>query len=146
MDYTDYKNKYYQKEYMLYFDKLDEIRELIVDDLGPASPEYDYIESDIFEKAYKAQSETCNLIVRYFEDDKFARAYACRPYSEGIMILMDKTINEYNIIVIEEDDGSWFPSQYYSGMRTNKHNFISLVSEALGIFNSNFDSSKTLYG
>lgn len=142
----DYRDEYYQKEYELYFDRLDDIRDLIIDDLGPACPEFDCIESDVFENAYKSQSETCNLITRYYEDDNYARAYAVSPYKEGIMILMNKKSKEYNIIVIGEDDGCWFPTHYYDGIRTDKHNFISLVSEALGIFNSNFDSSKTLYG
>lgn len=145
MDYNTYKNEYYQKEYMLYFDKLDEIRELIIEDLGPACPEYDCLESDMYNDAYKNQSETCNLITRYFEDDNYARSYAVSPYEEGIMVLMDKKSNEYNIIVIGEDDGCWFPTHYYNGMSTKKSTFITLVTEALGIFNSNFDSSKTLY-
>lgn len=142
----DYRSEYYKKEYEIYFDELDNIRDIIIDDLGPASPECDCIESNLFEDAYKCQSEACNLITRYFEDDNYARAYAVHTYSEGIMILFDKKTNNYNIIVIGEDDGSWFPTHYYSGIGTNKSNFIHLVSEALGIFNSNFDSSKTLYG
>lgn len=141
-----YRNEYYRQEYMLYFDKLDEIRELIVNDLGPACPEFDCIESDIYKDAYKAQSESGDLIIRYFEDDNYARSYAVSPYEEGIMILMNKKSNKYNIIVIGEDDGCWFLTHYYDGICTKKSSFITLVSEALGVFNSNFDSSKTLYG
>lgn len=126
--------------YDLYNDSLDELRGIIYDDLGPATPEVDYIESNIVEHAFHSPSEKCNTITRYFEDDEYVRAYAVEVYTEGIMIIFNKKNRTYNIIVIQEDDGCWFPSQYYEGIKCIKSTFISLLTEAISIFNSNFNS------
>lgn len=131
-----------KNNYEKYENQLQELRDIIYTDLGIATPETDYIESDIFEKAYHSPSEKCNLITRYFEDDKYVRAYAVKAFGEGIMIIFDKTLNSYNIIVLTEDDGYWYPTDYYSGITMLKSTFISLLTEAISIFNSNFNSEK----
>lgn len=128
--------------YNIYYEKLRLIKNIINNDLCYASPEIKDVESSIFKDALKSASEQGNLITRYFEDDEYARAYCVEPYHDGIMIIFDKSIKTYNIIVIEEDDGAWFPTQYYDGIIANKSSFVCLLSEAIFIFNSNFNSEK----
>ena len=134
------ENKILKNNYNLYCNKLDFLRELIISDLGPASPEFNEVETNLFNGAWKSQSENFNVITRYFEDNEYVRAYCCYPYSEGVMILFDKKLKSYNIIIIEEDNSVWFPSHYYYGTSINKSSFIYLLTEVISIFNSNFNS------
>lgn len=125
-----------QKDYQQYEDNLNEIHSIVYDDLNSATSENDYIESNLFKNAYHSPSEKCNIITRYFEDNEYARAYAVKACSGGIMILFNKTTELYNIITLGEDDGSWFPTEYYEGFSTTKSDFIYLLTEALGTFNN----------
>lgn len=136
---------YYEKRFETYNKELELLSELIMNDLGPASPEIGDVETDLVDGAWKSQSEKCNMITRYFEDDKYARSYSTMSYHEGIMVLFDKSVGTYNIIVIGEDDGCWFPSDYYYGIVTDKSTFICLLTEAISIFNSNFNSEPYKY-
>lgn len=87
-------------------------------------------------KSYKRASERCNSIIRYYEDDRFVRAYSLVAYEGGIVIIYDKFYKTYYTIILGEDDGSWFPRDSWNFR--GKSTFIACLSEALSIFNSNF--------
>ena len=122
----------------------DTIEDLIRDDTSILSPEADnYVEplhtamnNPKYSSGHVA-SEKCSMITRYYEDDKFARAYGLRTYEGGIAIIYDKYYGRYYTIVLGEDDGAWFPRESWSF--TRKSDYIACMSEALSIFNSNFN-------
>lgn len=56
------ENKILKNNYNLYCNKLDFLMELIISDLGPASPEFNEVETNLFNGAWKSQSENFNVI------------------------------------------------------------------------------------
>lgn len=81
-------------------------------------------------------SEKGGMITRYYEDDRFARAYGLIAYKGGIAIICDKQYNEYYTTILGEDDGAWFPRESWA---FDKSDYIACIAEALSIFNSNFN-------
>lgn len=74
---------------------------------------------------------------KYYEDDRFARAYGLRAYEGGVAIIYDKFWNKYYTVILGEDDGAWFPRESWTF--TRKSDYIACMSEALSILNSNFN-------
>lgn len=94
----------------------EEVENVIIKDTSALNPERngeDIIIYSAFEtkkcKSYKRASERCNSIIRYYEDDRFVRAYSLVAYEGGIVIIYDKFYKTYYTIILGEDDGSWFP-------------------------------------
>lgn len=121
----------------------EEIEFIIIKDTSPLSPEredeYESICSSFYtkeHKSYKRITERCNSIIRYYESDRFVRAYSLVPYEGGIAIIYDKFYKNYYTITLGEDDGSWFPVDSWNFRE--KNTYIACLSEALSIFNSNF--------
>lgn len=121
----------------------EEVENVIIKDTSALNPERngeDIIIYSAFEtkkyKSYKRASERCNSIIRYYEDDRFVRAYSLVAYEGGIVIIYDKFYKTYYTIILGEDDGSWFPRDSWNFRE--KTTFIACLSEALSIFNSNF--------
>lgn len=121
----------------------EEVENVIIKDTSALNPERngeDIIIYSAFEtkkcKSYKRASERCNSIIRYYEDDRFVRAYSLVAYEGGIVIIYDKFYKTYYTIILGEDDGSWFPRDSWNFR--GKATFIACLSEALSIFNSNF--------
>ena len=84
---------------------------------------------------------TCDIATRYYEDENYARAYALTPYGSGVAIFADKKEDRYTLFMLGEDDGAWFVStvHYLAWVNySNKLTFVSLISEALSIFNANY--------
>lgn len=121
----------------------EEIEFIIIKDTSPLSPkredEYESICSSFYTKGYKSYkriTERCNSIIRYYESDRFVRAYRLVPYEGGVAIIYDKFYKNYYTITLGEDDGSWFPVDSWNFRE--KNTYIACLSEALSIFNSNF--------
>ncbi len=121
----------------------EEVENVIIKDTSALNPERngeDIIIYSAFEtkkcKSYKRASERCNSIIRYYEDDRFVRAYSLVAYEGGIVIIYDKFYKTYYTIILGEDDGSWFPVDSWNFRE--KNTYIACLSEALSIFNSNF--------
>lgn len=121
----------------------EEIEFIIIKDTSPLSPEredeYESICSSFHtkeHKSYKRITERCNSIIKYYESDRFVRAYSLVPYEGGIAIIYDKFYKNYYTITLGEDDGSWFPVDSWNFRE--KNTYIACLSEALSIFNSNF--------
>lgn len=55
----------------------------------------------------------------------------------GVAIIYDKFWNKYYTVILGEDDGAWFPRESWTF--TRKSDYIACMSEALSIFNSNFN-------
>lgn len=107
---------------------------------SPESDDYEEIsvvDNGKVYKGYKHAMEKGDVCVRYYEDDDYVRAYALIPYYNGYVILFDKKYHSYFTSILGEDDGSWFLIDADWPIHL-KSNFIACVSEALGIFNSNF--------
>jgi hypothetical protein len=121
----------------------EEIDNLIREDTAISSPELDdsyvpihtALETSKY-KSYKHSSECCSLITRYYEDNRFARAYGLMVYEGGIAIIYDKYLGLYYTITLGEDDGVWFPKDCWNFSK--KSDYIACMAEALSIFNSNF--------
>lgn len=121
----------------------EEIEFIIIKDTSPLSPEredeYESICSSFCTKEYKSYkriTERCNSIIRYYKSDRFVRAYSLVPYEGGVAIIYDKFYKNYYTITLGEDDGSWFPVDSWNFRE--KNTYIACLSEALSIFNSNF--------
>lgn len=121
----------------------EEIEFIIIKDTSHLSPgredEYESICNSFYTKEYKSYkriTERCNSIIRYYESDRFVRAYSLVPYEGGVAIIYDKFYKNYYTITLGEDDGSWFPVDSWNFRE--KNTYIACLSEALSIFNSNF--------
>lgn len=121
----------------------EEVENVIIEDTSALSPERNGEDIIIYSafgtnkcKSYKRVSERCNSIIRYYEDDRFVRAYSLVAYEGGIVIIYDKFYETYYTIILGEDDGNWFPRDSWNF--SEKTTFIACLSEALSIFNSNF--------
>lgn len=123
------------------FEDYKEINKIVCLDLMSSSPEqesYYYPLHTALDGKYKTignSMERCNSINRYYEDDCFARAYSIECYEGGIAIFYNKQNNRFYIYILGEDDGSWFIRESWN---FNKLTFISKLSEAFSMFNSNF--------
>lgn len=122
----------------------DTIYDLIINDTAILSPETDNytepIHTAMSNPKYSSghvASEKCGMITRYYEDDRFAIAYGLRAYEGGVAIIYDKFWNKYYTVILGEDDGAWFPRESWTF--TRKSDYIACMSEALSIFNSNFN-------
>ena len=121
-----------------------DLRDLVYSDLSSSSPELCvFTDCPHFDNGWKNSSSSCNTITRYYEDSESARAYCVRPYREGVMIFYDKRDIErkgpWKVVMLGEDDGFWFPQE--SIYNTEKKEFIYLITEAISIFNANFNEN-----
>lgn len=121
----------------------EEVDDLIRCDTAYACPECTEETTMIFDgmEGFHCADEKCGVITRYYEDNKTARAYALTPYSSGFCIIYDKPTESYFSAVLGEDDGAWFLVDYPWTI-FNKSEFICVMSEALSIFNANFEQPK----
>ena len=126
---------------------IDDIDEIVRTDTLSISPESDIAVNCIHtalninnRSSWRDVDFNGGVATRYYEDREYARAYALSPYSNGIAIIAHKKSNDFTILVLGEDDGSWFVSNDTVDWITDKSTFISLVSEALSIFNANYVS------
>lgn len=138
---------------------IDELDEIVWKDLYISSPEMDVYkkcphsaircdtplfreeDSDLFENA----AEKCNSIIRYYEDEHTARAYSVSAYEEGFVILYNKSEEKFYLYVLQEDDGAWFIDHWNENINNfqgTKTDFIARITEAISIFNANFNYKK----
>lgn len=122
----------------------DEIQEMIFRDLDNTNPELciykEYIHNAFPQRdAYSHIDDQCNSIVRYYEDEYFARAYAVESYGEGIGIFYCKRNKLYKIVMIGEDDGNRF---IVNELTSDKATLLTNLSQAFSIFNANFSINK----
>lgn len=120
----------------------DELECLMKSDLNPSSPELCvfkyYPHGDSKEhKAYSTAAEVCGIITRYYNDDgDYVRAYSvCSTYKGGYAIFFNKRFRYYRTFLLGEDDGCWF---FTDRGYLSKSEFLTTMSEAFSIFNSNF--------
>lgn len=114
---------------------------LMKSDLSPSSPELcvfkPYIHWDNNCEAFSSAAEVCGIITRYYDDEKdYIRAYSvCSDYKGGFAIFYNKIYGYYSTFILGEDDGCWFfeDQGYFT-----KAEFLTTMSEAFSIFNSNF--------
>ena len=121
----------------------EELRMLIVMDTGISSPEQCVYKECPHTAIGKTRDDRlsnamfkCGSVIRYYEDENYARAYSLGEYDCGFMILYNKIECRFYIFTLGEDDGSWFIEDgcYFD----SKNDFIARITEAASIFNSNF--------
>lgn len=116
---------------------------LIVMDTGISSPEQNIYNECPHTAIGKTKDDRlgnamfkCGSVIRYYEDENYARAYSLGEYSCGFMILYNKIERIFYTFTLGEDDGSWFIEEgcYFE----DKNDFVARITEATSIFNSNF--------
>lgn len=121
----------------------EEVENLIRFDTANCCPECTEETTMIFDgrEGFHCADEKGGVITRYYEDEETARAYSLASYSSGFCIIYDKPTESYFTAVLGEDDGAWFLVDYPWTI-FNKSEFICVMSEALNIFNANFEQPK----